>query len=98
MFVWELLVDLLVRFVEVVVFVVCGELKVWRNGFVYLRGRVKKKINKFLILIVVIMSYVFCVLCFVLWCFRDFIVVSCVVFGLYGFGVLFELIILDCLL
>lgn len=42
--------------------------------------------------------YELCVLCFVLWCFRDFIVVSCVVFGLYGFGVLFELIILDCLL
>lgn len=95
MFVWELLVDLLVRFVEVVVFVVCGELKVWRNGFVYLRGKVKKK-N--LVFNIDSCYYELCVLCFVLWCFRDFIVVSCVVFGLYGFGVLFELIILDCLL
>lgn len=95
MFVWELLVDLLVRFVEVVVFVVCGELKMWRNGFVYLRGKVKKK-N--LVFNIDSFYYELCVLCFVLWCFRDFIVVSCVVFGLYGFGVLFELIILDCLL
>lgn len=95
MFVWELLVDLLVRFVEVVVFVVCGELKVWRNGFVYLRGKVKK--NN-LVFNIDSCYYELCVLCYVLWCFRDFIVVSCVVFGLYGFGVLFELIILDCLL
>lgn len=43
MFVWELLADLLVRFVEVVVSVVCGESKMWRNGFVHLRGRGKKK-------------------------------------------------------
>lgn len=43
MFVWELLADLLVRFVEVVVSVVCGESKMWRNGFVHLRGRAKKK-------------------------------------------------------
>lgn len=43
MFVWELLADLLVRFVEVVVSVVCGESKVWWNGFVHLRGKAKKK-------------------------------------------------------
>lgn len=64
MFVWELLADLLVRFVEVVVSVVCGESKVWRNGFVHLRGKAKKKKPQFLILIVVTMSYVLCALCY----------------------------------
>lgn len=63
MFVWELLADLLVRFVEVVVSVVCGESKVWRNGFVHLRGKAKKK-PQFLILIVVTMSHVLCALCY----------------------------------
>lgn len=61
MFVWELLVDLLVRFVEVVVFVVCGELKVWRNGFVYLRGKVKIKI---LVFNIDSCYYELCVLCY----------------------------------
>lgn len=63
MFVWELLADLLVRFVEVVVSVVCGESKVWRNGFVHLRGKAKKN-PQFLILIVVTMSHVLCALCY----------------------------------
>lgn len=63
MFVWELLADLLVRFVEVVVSVVCGESKVWWNGFVHLRGKAKKK-PQFLILIVVTMSHVLCALCY----------------------------------
>lgn len=92
MFVWELLADLLVRFVEVVVSVVCGESKVWRNGFVHLRGKAKKKTPVFNI---DSCHHESCALCSVLWCFRDLTAASCAASGLYGLGAPSELTILD---